>query len=61
MVAADEPIDEERMSDSTGGVVLFDTVTTTPAEVPTFPARSRAAAVSVWPPLAAVVVFHDTW
>src|SRR5207249_2510659 len=46
--------------DTEGGVVSFDTVTVTPAEVVTLPAASRAAAVSVWLPLPTLVVFHDT-
>ena len=46
--------------DTDGGVVSFDTVTVTPAEVVTLPAASRATAVSVWEPLLAVVVFQDT-
>ena len=40
------------------GAVL-DTVTATLADVLVFPAASRATAVSVWPPAAAVVVSHD--
>ena len=36
------------------------TVTVTAAEVVVLPAASRATAVSVWGPLAAVVVSHDT-
>src|SRR5207249_1762689 len=42
-----------------GGAALF-TVTSTTAEVPTFPARSRAIAVSRCEPAVAKVVFHDT-
>ena len=36
------------------------TVTVTAVEVAMLPAASRATAVSVWVPLVAVVVFHDT-
>src|SRR5207249_1444311 len=46
--------------DTDGGVVSFDTVTVTPADVVWFPAASRATALRVWLPLAALVVFHDT-
>jgi len=42
-----------------GGVVSLKTVTVTAAVV-TLPAASRATAVSVWLPLAAPTVFHDT-
>ena len=38
----------------------LSTVTVTGAEVVVLPAASRATAVSVWVPLATVVVFHDT-
>ena len=44
-----------------GGVVsVFDTVTTTAADVAVFPAASRARAVNVCEPLLVVVVFHAT-
>ena len=43
-----------------GAVVSLSTVTLTAAEVVVLPAASRARAVSVWAPLVAVVVFHDT-
>ena len=42
------------------GVVALATVTFTADEVVVLPAASRATAVSVWVPLATVVVFHDT-
>src|SRR5439155_13299155 len=38
----------------------FETVTVTAADVVVLPAASRARAVSVWLPLLAVVVFHET-
>src|SRR5437762_12474468 len=41
-----------------GGATLF-TVTSTTGEVPTFPARSRAIAVSRCEPAVDKVVFHD--
>jgi hypothetical protein len=40
--------------------VLFETVTTTAADVVVFPAASRATAVIVWLPFATVVVSHET-
>src|SRR5436309_3287960 len=43
-----------------GGVVSLKTVTVIAAEVVAFPAASRARAVSVCEPLAAVVVVHAT-
>ena len=43
-----------------GGVVSFDTVTVTPAEVVRLPAASRATAVMVCEPLLELVVFHET-
>src|SRR6266516_812452 len=43
-----------------GGVLSLETVTATALEVVAFPAASRARAVSVWEPLLAVVVFHET-
>src|SRR5207244_12937902 len=46
--------------ETVGGVVSFATVTLTAAEVVRLPAASRAMAVSVWAPLAAVVVVQDT-
>ena len=46
--------------DSTGEVVSLFTVTVTAALVVRLPAASRAVAVSVWPPFAAVRVFHVT-
>ena len=41
-----------------GGVLSFDTVTVTAADVVTLPAASRATAVRLCDPLLAVVVFH---
>src|SRR3954469_3611759 len=41
-------------------LVPFDTVTVMPAEVFVSPVPSRATAVNVWLPSAAVVVFHET-
>ena len=46
--------------ETVGGMVSLETVTATPAEVATLPAASRATAVTVWLPLAAARVFHDT-
>jgi len=49
--------------DTVGGVVsgaALLTVTVTPVDVVVFPAASRARALRVWPPLAAVVVFQET-
>src|SRR5437899_1048375 len=43
-----------------GDVVSFETVTVTAADVVVFPAASRARAVSVCDPLAAVLVSHAT-
>ena len=43
-----------------GGVVSFETVTATEADVLVLPAASRATALRVWLPSAAVVVFHVT-
>src|SRR2546426_6541291 len=43
-----------------GGVVSFDTVTVTGAEVVRLPAASRATAVMVCEPLLEVVVFQET-
>src|SRR5438046_5614172 len=43
----------------TGATALL-TVTTTSADVPMLPARSRAIALSRWRPLADRAVFHDT-
>ena len=43
-----------------GGVLSFDTVTVTAADVVTLPAASRATAVRLCDPLVAVVVFHGT-
>ena len=44
----------------TGGVVSLLTVTLTAVLVVWLPAASRATAVSVWLPLAAAVVLHET-
>jgi hypothetical protein len=38
---------------------MFDTVTTTGADVAAFPAASLDVAVSVWLPLLATVEFHE--
>jgi hypothetical protein len=46
------------VSATDGGVRSFATVTVMPAEVATFPAASRATAVSVWLPLVTVMVFQ---
>ena len=43
-----------------GAVVSLATVTLTAGEVVVLPAASQARAVSVWAPLVAVAVFHDT-
>ena len=43
-----------------GGVLSFDTVTVTAADVVTLPAASRATAVRLCDPLLAVVVVHGT-
>ena len=59
MVAEDCVTADAATAESTGGVVSFETVTTTFAAVAVLPAASRATAVSVWLPLAAPVVFHD--
>src|SRR5437899_58308 len=48
------------VTETDGGVVSFETVTVTAAEVVTLPAASRATAVSVWLPLAAPSVFQET-
>src|SRR5712692_8727778 len=45
---------------ATALVCTLATVTTTPVDVVVFPAASRATAVSVWLPLVAVVVSHDS-
>ena len=48
-------------AEMTGGVVsTLLTVTATAAETVTLPAASRATAVRLWLPLAAVVVFQVT-
>ena len=44
-----------------GGGVALATVTATPVAFPMFPAASVAEAVSVWEPLALVVVSHAAW
>src|SRR5207245_906799 len=48
------------VTETDGGVVSFEMVTVTAADVVTLPAASRATAVSVWLPLAVLTVFHDT-
>ena len=47
------------MSDTAGGTPSLNTVTATEADVVVLPAASRATAVNVCAPLAAVVVVHD--
>src|SRR5438552_8969125 len=49
-------VDTEEMI---GGVVSFNTVRLTVAEVAVLPAASRATAVNAWEPLEAVVVFQE--
>ena len=44
----------------TGGVRSLLTVMVTAPEMAVLPAASRATAVSVWAPLAAVVVSHES-
>src|SRR5207248_1946900 len=43
-----------------GAVESLETVTVTAGAVAVLPAASRATAVSVWEPLLAVAVFHET-
>ena len=48
------------VSDTAGAVVSLSTVTLTVAAVLVLPAASRATALSVWGPFAAVAVFQVT-
>ena len=60
IVAPVAVIDDAVTADSTGGAVALGTVTTMPRDVVTFPAASRATAVSVCAPVAEPAAFHVT-